>query len=77
MPARDAVPTRVPMVSNMSIMQKVMTRVVTVNQPTLARPAKLNLKRVVSAMSPKAGRKEAVARLAKGLTPRKIASPAQ
>ncbi len=33
MPARLAVPTRVPMVSNMSMMQNVMIRVTTVNQP--------------------------------------------
>ena len=33
MPAREAVPTRVPMVSNISMMQKVMIRVMAVNQP--------------------------------------------
>ncbi len=31
--AREAVPTSVPMVSNMSMMQKVITRVIAVNQP--------------------------------------------
>ena len=77
MPAREAVPTRVPMVSNMSIMQKVMIRVMAVNQPIWRKPEKLNLKRVVSTMSAKGGAKEAPAREAKGFTPRKRASPAQ
>ena len=76
-PAREAVPTRVPMVSNMSIMQKVMTSVMAVNQPISRNPEKLNLNRVVSTMSVKGGAKEAVARDAKGLTPRNRASPAQ
>jgi len=46
MPAREAVPTKVPMVSNMSMMQKVMIRVMAVNQPISMKPAKLNLNRV-------------------------------
>ena len=48
MPAREAVPTRVPMVSNISIMQKVRIRVMAVNQPIWKKPAKSNLKRVRS-----------------------------
>ena len=75
--AREAVPTRVPMVSNMSMMQKVMMRVMRVNQPTWAKPAKSSLNRVVFAMSAKGGTKEAVFRLSKGLMCRKMASPAQ
>ena len=77
MPAREAVPTRVPMVSNMSIMQKVMTRVIMVNQLMLIKPWKLNLNRVVSTISPKGGRKEAEARETKGLVPRKAKEPIQ
>ena len=77
MPAREAVPTRVPMVSNISIMQKVMIRVTAVNQPMSKKPWKLNLNRVVSAMSAKGGRKEAVAREAKGSVCRTSACPAQ
>ena len=50
---------------------------VTVNQPILAKPAKLNLKSVVAAISPKGGIKDAVARDANGFVPRKIACPAQ
>ncbi len=77
MPALLAVPTRVPMVSNISITQKVIIRVTTVNQPISTRPEKLNLKRVVEAISPKAGTNDAVAREANGLIPRNIASPTQ
>ena len=77
MPAREAVPTRVPMVSNMSIMQKVMTSVMAVNQPMFTKPAKSNLKSVEETMSAKGGAKLAVARLAKGFTCRKMALPAQ
>ena len=77
MPVREAVPTRVPMVSNMSIMQKVMTSVIEVNQPMFTKPAKSNLKSVVETMSAKGGTKLAVARLANRLTCRKIALPAQ
>ena len=76
-PARLAVPTRVPMVSNISMIQKVMIRVMAVNQPISANPRKSNLNSVVEAISPKAGTKDAVARDAKGLVPRNIASPAQ
>ena len=50
-PARLAVPTSVPMVSNMSMIQKVTIRVITVNQPICANPLKLNLNSVVSAIS--------------------------
>ena len=77
MPAREAVPTRVPMVSNISIMQKVMISVMAVNQPICRKPEKLNLNRVVSTISAKGGMKEAPARDAKGFAPRKMASPAQ
>ena len=45
--AREAVPTSVPMVSNISMMQKVITMVMTVNQPICAKPAKSSLKSVV------------------------------
>ena len=51
MPAREAVPTRVPMVSNISIMQKVMIRLIAVNQPMLKKSAKSNLNSVVSTIS--------------------------
>ena len=77
MPAREAVPTRVPMVSNISIMQKVMIRVMAVNQPMFTKPAKSNLKRVVETMSAKGGTKLAVSRLANGFTPRNRKLPAQ
>ena len=76
-PARLAVPTRVPIVSNISMIQKVTIRVIAVNQPICAKPWKLNLNSVVDAISPKAGTKDAVAREAKGFVPRKMASPAQ
>ena len=77
MPAREAVPTRVPMVSNMSIMQKVMMRVMAVNHPICKKPWKSNLKSVVSTMSAKGGTKEAVEREAKGFTPSTTKSPTQ
>ena len=77
MPAREAVPTTVPIVSNMSIIQKVMTRVMTVNQPMEKKVLKSNLNRVVAAISAKGGTKEAFAREANGLLPKKMASPAQ
>ena len=77
MPALEAVPTRVPMVSNISIMQKVMIRVMAVNQPMFTKPAKSNLKRVVETMSAKGGTKLAVSRLANGFTPRNRKLPAQ
>ena len=77
MPAREAVPTRVPMVSNMSIMQKVRIRVMAVNQPIWKKPAKSNLKKVRSIMSAKGGAQLAVLSPAKGSIPRKMASPAQ
>ena len=75
--ALDSVPTSVPIVSNMSMMQNVMMRVTTVNQPIWAKPAKSSLKRVVSAISLKGGRKDAVARLAKGFCPKIAKSPIQ
>ena len=65
------------MVSNMSIMQKVITRVMAVNQPICKKPSKSNLKRVVSTMSAKGGTKEAVDRDAKGFTPSTAKSPTQ
>ena len=77
MPAREAVPTRVPMVSNMSIMQKVRIRVMAVNQPIWKKPAKSNLKKVRFIMSAKGGAQLAVLSPAKGSIPRKMASPAQ
>ena len=77
MPAREAVPTRVPMVSNISIMQKVMISVMAVNQPMFIKPAKSNLKSVVETMSAKGGTKLAVSRLAKGFTPRNAKLPIQ
>ena len=51
MPAREAVPTNVPMVSNISIMQKVMIRLIAVNQPILKKSVKSNLNSVVSTIS--------------------------
>ena len=77
MPARLAVPTRVPMVSNMSMMQNVMTSVTTVNQPISPRATKSNLNRVVAAMSPNAGTNDAPLSDANGFVCRKMASPAQ
>ena len=76
-PARLAVPTRVPMVSNISMTQKVTTRVMTVNQPISTKPAKFSLNRVVCAMSAKGGTKEAPDREAKGLVCRKAKEPIQ
>ena len=76
-PAREAVPTNVPMVSNISIMQKVMIRLIAVNQPILKKSVKSNLNSVVSTMSWKGGRKDAPSREAKGLVPRKMKQPAQ
>ena len=77
MEARVAVPTRVPMVSNISMTQKVTTSVITVNQPISRKPAKLNRKKVVLNISPKGGAKDAVARAAKGLVPKNRKEPAQ
>ena len=76
-PAREAVPTRVPMVSNISMMQKVTMRVTAVNQPISRKPAKLKWNRVVFAISAKGGTKEAVSREANGLVCRKTGSPTQ
>ena len=70
-------PTNVPMVSNMSIMQNVMMSVMAVNHPISTKPAKLNLNSVSSNMSLNAGIHEAVARPAKGSVPRNSAWPAQ
>ena len=77
MPALEAVPTRVPMVSNISMIQKVITSVTTVNHPICIRPAKLNLNSVVEAMSAKGGTKLAVASEAKGLVAKNTASAIQ
>ena len=65
------------MVSNISIMQKVMTKVTMVNTPMSKNPSKLNLKKVVSIMSAKGGRKEAVFRVPKGSTFSTAKEPAQ
>ena len=65
------------MVSNISIMQKVMISVIAVNQPIFTKPAKSKWNRVVSAISANGGTKLAPSRPANGLVPRKIASPAQ
>ena len=75
--ALAAVPTRVPMVSNISIMQKVMIKVSAVNQPISIKVLKSNLKKVVSSMSLRGGTKDAPCREAKGLTSRKMKLPAQ
>ena len=77
MSARAAVPTSVPMVSNMSIMQKVMISAMAVNQPMLRKVSKSNLKKVVSSISPSGGTKDAVARDANGLVSRKMKLPPQ
>ena len=77
MPDFSETPTTVPMVSNMSIMQNVMIKVMIVNQPISAKPLKLSLKSVVSAISWNGGTKDADLRLAKGSVSKKIAWPAQ
>ena len=76
-PARDAVPTSVPMVSNISIIQNVMMSEIAVNHPILMKSLKSNLNSVVSAISLNCGTNEAVASDAKGFVPKNIASPAQ
>ena len=68
-PAREAVPTSVPIVSNISIRQNVITSVITVNTPRLASPAKLSLNSVVAAMSENAGTNVALSSAAKGFVP--------
>ena len=65
------------MVSNISMMQKVMISVTAVKAPMFRNPLKSSLNRVVFAMSAKGGRKDAPAREAKGLVCRKMASPPQ
>ena len=77
MSALAAVPTRVPIVSNMSIMQKVMTSVRAVNQPMLIKVLKSNLKKVVSIMSLKGGTNDAPSREANGFVSRNRKQPAQ
>ena len=77
MPARAAVPTNVPMVSNMSIMQNVTISVIAVNHPSSKNPAKLNLNSVRLTISPNGGTHDAVVRLSNGLSPKNSASPAQ
>ena len=47
-PARDAVPTSVPMVSNISLIQNVMMCEIAVNHPILMKSLKSNLTSVVS-----------------------------
>ena len=76
-PARDAVPTSVPMVSNISMIQNVMMSEIAVNHPILMKSLKSNLNSVVSAISLNCGTNEAVASDAKGFVPKNIASPAQ
>ena len=76
-PALEAVPTRVPIVSNISIIQNVIISVIAVNHPISTNPEKLNLNKVVSAISANGGTKEAPLSDANGLVSRKIASPAQ
>ena len=61
----------------MSIMQKVMIRLMAVNQPMRKKSEKSNLNRVVLTISWKGGRKDAPSREAKGFTFRKIKLPAQ
>ena len=75
--ARDAVPTRVPIVSNISIRQKVIIRVMIVNHPISINPLKSRRKSVVSAISLNGGTNDAVFNDSKGLVSKKIASPAQ
>ena len=77
MPARLAVPTRVPIVSNISIMQKVMINVVAVKIPTRKKSPKSNLNRVRFTISLIGGTKDAPAKEANGFVFMKIASPAQ
>ena len=76
-PARDAVPTSVPMVSNISMIQNVMMSEIAVNHPILMKSLKSNLNSVVSAISLNCGTNEAVASDAKGFVPKNIASAAQ
>ena len=76
-PARDAVPTSVPMVSNISMIQNVMMSEIAVNHPILMKSLKSNLNSVVSAISLNCGTNEAVASDAKGFVPKNIASPTQ
>ena len=77
-PARLAVPTRVPMVSNISIMQKVMMSITAVPQPIWKKSAKSNFIKVVFIISAKGGTKEASFREAKGAKPsRKMKPPTQ
>ena len=77
MPPRAAAPMTVPIVSNISMMQKVMTSVTQVSQPICIKPAKSILNRVVCAQSDTGGTKEAVASAAKGLVPMKANSQIQ
>ena len=64
MPALDAVPTSVPIVSNISIIQNVIINVIIVNHPISGIALKLNLNNVVSAISLKGGIQESVANVA-------------
>ena len=65
--ARLAVPTRVPIVSNISIMQNVNTRVTTVNIPSDFKTLKSNLNNVNAVISLNGGNQLAVASDANGL----------
>ena len=65
------------MVSNISIMQKVMMSATAVNQPMLMNVSKSNLKKVVFIISFSGGTNEAVARDANGLVSRKMKLPPQ
>ena len=67
--ALEAVPTRVPIVSNISIIQNVMISVTAVKIPISKRPLKSNLNNVVSTISLKGGINEAVFNDSKGLVP--------
>ena len=75
--ALDAVPIKVPIVSNMSIIQNVIISVIAVDQPMLKNASKLNLKSVVADKSANAGTHEAVPSAAKGLISKNINSPSQ
>ena len=75
--AFEAVPTRVPIVSNISIIQNVMISVIAVNIPISNNPLKSNLNNVVSNISLKGGTNEAVFNEAKGFSPSTAASQIQ
>ena len=76
-PARDAVPTSVPIVSNISMIQNVIISDTAVNQPILIKSLKSSLNNVVSTISLTGGINEAVASAANGFVWKNSASPAQ